>query len=191
MMLATSQESQTKGSNFLGLLKAVVKFHGPLARADVLRAASGDLGAALREETLLAMSWYPARWYSDLHSAIDRALVGGPDFARTLGRTATLDDFNKLHRLVVSMLKPEAIFGQAHRLMGLYFKGGKIEMVEISPGRARMRFSGWPDFNRLVWEDLLGSIEGLLDVCGAKEPFCRPLQALERPEVLDVVARWS
>lgn len=186
-----SLESQTKGSNFLGLLRAVVKLHGPRARSDVLDSCAGELGAALREESLLAMSWYPAKWYSDLHSAIDYTLSGGPDFARALGKSATLDDFTKLHRLVVSMLKPETAFVHAPRLMGLYFRGGTIELTEITAGRARMRFADWNDFNRLVWEDLLGSIEGILDVCGAKKVTSRPVQALERAETVDIISRWT
>ncbi|HEX5661624.1 MAG TPA: hypothetical protein VFX59_30750 [Polyangiales bacterium] len=190
-MALMSQESQTKGSNFIGLLKAVVKLHGPPARDDVIKNLSGELADAIEHETLLAMSWYPARWYAALHTAVDAALAGGPEFARTLGRTTTQDDFTKLHRLVVSMLRPETVFGQAPRIVGLYFRGGKIELLEIGPGRARVRFAGWPDFNRLVWEDLLGSIEGILDVCGAKKPTSRPVQALERADTVDIIARWT
>jgi hypothetical protein len=190
-MPVMSQGSQTKGSNFIGLLKAVVKLHGMPARDEVVRNSSGELAAALKHESILAMSWYPATWYAGLHTAVDAALSGGPEFARTLGRTTTLDDFTKLHRLLVSVLKPETVFGQAHRLVGLYFRGGTIELLEAGPGKARIRFAGWPEFNRLVWEDLLGSIEGVLDVCGGKKPVCRPVQALERAETVDIIARWS
>jgi hypothetical protein len=183
--------AQAKGSNFLGLFRALEHEHGTAAVARVKDALGGALASELGHGHVLAMGWYPAAWYAELHDAVARTLGSGPELARALGRRATLADFNTMHRLLASMLSVETVFGQTHRLMGLYWKGGTIEVAESIAGQARVRFSGWSGFSRLVWEDLMGSSEAVLQFCGAQNIRCRATGRFEDLQALDLDVRWT
>ena len=190
--------ASAKGSNFVGLLRAIEKRHRAAAVQPVLEAVEGDAGSALRQGQVLSMGWYPVAWYADLHAAVDRTFGGGANGARSLGYEATSSDFGSVHRLVASMpgqrqpdLSIETIFGQTHRLMGLYWKGGSIERMELRTGFARLRFGNWHGFTRLVWEDLMGSIEAVLNLAGGKNTRCRALGPLDDQHTVDFEARWA
>ena len=184
--------ASAKGSNFLGLLKAVEKLHGTEALRRALGRLPTELADSLQNGQVLAVGWYPVRWYAELHSAIDAALGGGPAAARALGQEATLADFGGMHRLLASMLSVETVFSQTPRLMGLYWKGGSVERRELKTGFARLRFANWPGFSRLVWEDIMGSSEGILSFCGARGIRCRVLGNLDdlQPTV-EFELRWN
>lgn len=182
-------EASAKGSNFLGLLSALER-GDPGVTELVLAQLSDELRSSLKFGQLLAMGWYPASWYAELHRAIDQVTQGGPVLARALGRTATLTDFNGLHRFLASVLTVETVFGQAPRLMALYWKGGTIEWLELARGRGSLRFTHWVGFTRLIWEDLMGSMEGILEFCGAKQIRCRTPHEMTGDTVV-VEVRWN
>jgi hypothetical protein len=182
--------ASAKGSNFLGLLKAVEKLHGAEASRRALGKLPTELAHSPQNGQVLAVGWYPVSWYAELHSAIDAAL-GGPAAARALGQEATLADFGGMHRLLASMLSVETVFSQTPRLMGLYWKGS-VERRELSTGFARLRFANWPGFSRLVWEDIMGSSEGILSFCGARGIRCRVLGNLDDlQQTVEFELRWS
>lgn len=186
-------EILAKGSNFIGLLKAIDTLHGAAARERVLELLPQELSTSLRLGTILVVGWYPVEWYAQLHAAIDRCLEGGPSMARQLSRTAVGADITSIHRFIIGMLSVETVFGQAHRVMGLYWKGGTIERLELARGRSRMRFTGWKGFTPLIWHDLMGGMEAVLDACGAKNGRCRTLDGGpdEGTETLEVEFRWT
>jgi hypothetical protein len=183
--------ASAKGSNFIGLLKAVEKLHGAEALPRVFALLPTELAASLSQGQVLVVGWYPVSWYAELHAAIDRVLGGGPAAARALGHEATVSDFSSMHRLIASMLSVETVFGQTHRLMSLYWKGGSVERKELKGGYARVLFSDWQGFSRLVWEDIMGSTEGILTFCGAKNIRCRALAALEQQQTVEFEVRWA
>ncbi len=184
--------ASAKGSNFLGLLKAVARAHGADASSRVLASASGELADALKQGQILAVGWYPVSWYAELHAAIDRTLGGGPLGARALGFEATMADFGSMHRLLASVLSVETVFGQTPRLMGLYWKGGSVERKNLMQGYARLRFVNWSGFSRLVWEDIMGSCEGILSFCGAKHVRSHAAGMLDdRQQNVEIELRWS
>jgi hypothetical protein len=184
--------ASAKGSNFVGLLKAVEAQHGQDAIQRVIGRLPQELATAIGQGHVLAVGWYPVTWYAELHAAINRAFHGGPTGARTLGHQATIADFSGVHRLLASMLSVETVFGQTPRLMGLYWKGGTVERKELTQGQARLRFANWPGFSRLVWEDIMGSTEGILSFCGARGIRCRPVGAMDdQQQTVEFELRWT
>ena len=75
--------------------------------------------------------------------------------------------------------------------MSLYWKGGKIELLAVSRQHGALRFSGWTGFSRLVWEDLIGSIEAIVGLCAGHAVTCRPLSSLDNASGVDLEVRWS
>lgn len=189
-MAEPQRQILAKGANFIGLLRGVESAR-PGVRAEIRRELSGELASAIDYGQIVAVGWYPAEWYSELHAAIGRAMGGGPDLARRLGREAALADFKTMHRLVLSMLTAETVFGQAHRIMGLYWKGGKIQLLAVGPQHGALRFSGWTGFSRLVWEDLIGSVEAIVSLRAGYAVTCRPLGSLDNASAMDLEVRWS
>jgi hypothetical protein len=188
--LLPSDRILAKGSNFLGLLRCM-DARDPTARLRVLQALPPERARALGDGDIVTMGWYPIVWYAELHDAIDKVLGGGPSLARELGHDTCVYDFNSIHRVIAAMFSVETVFGQAHRLMGLYFKGGTIERLDVQPGRGRIRFIGWYGFSRLIWEDLLGAMQGILELCGASNVRCRPQGALHSAHTVDFELRWD
>jgi hypothetical protein len=193
-MSNTSKAVFAKGSNFIGLLAASEARFGADTRARVLAQLPSDAATALADNHVLAMGWYSVEWYAQLHAAIDRTFSGGAAAARALGHDATLADFTGMHRLIGSVLTVHTVFSQSHRLMGLYWRGGSIERLELTQSHVRLRFEGWPGFTLLVWEDIMGSLEALLEVCRAKHIRCRPVGSVAPSgpvESIEIEARWA
>lgn len=182
-----------KGSNFIGLLKALDAQLGIAAREQVLELLPQEVSSSLRLGTVLAVGWYPAEWYAQLHASIDRCLGGGPALARKLAHAAVASDITTMHRFIINMLSVETAFGQAHRVMGLYWKGGSIERLVIERGRSRLRFVNWKGFTSLIWHDLMGGAEAVLDACGAKNGRCYAIDGNPEDgrETLEIECRWS
>lgn len=193
-MSGATSEICAKGSNFVGLLKALETLHGAEARERVLDAMPEQIASPLRFGQVVVMGWYPVEWYAALHAAVDTCFHEGPTLARKLSHQATRADIGSIHRFIASMLSVETVFGQTHRLMGLYWKGGQIERLEIAPGRARVRFENWPGFTALIWEDLMGGMEAVLETCGANNGRCRAgggRAPTDDMHTLDIEVRWT
>jgi len=191
--MSTTPEISAKGSNFVGMLKALEKLRGADARELVLAAMPEQIAEPLRFGQVVVVGWYPVAWYAELLAAIDHCFHEGSSLARKLSHHATLADIGSLHRFIASMLSVETVFGQTHRLMALYWKGGRIERLEIAKGRARVRFEGWPGFTALIWEDLMGGMEAVLETCGASNGRCRASGGApsDNIETLEIDVRWS
>lgn len=183
-------EASAKGSNFIGLLSALEK-RDPGLRERALALMPHECSEALKYGHVIAMGWYPVGWYRELHTAVDAVVHGGPAFARKLGHDATFSDFTGIHRAIASMLKVETVVGQSHRLLGLYWRGGTVERLELSPGRARIRMANWRGFSRLVWEDLMGGIEAVMEICGANAIRCKSVGTHEAADDVEFDVRWG
>jgi hypothetical protein len=180
-----------KGSNFIGVWKQVELQFGPEGARKALAHMPQEVASAIANNQVLVMGWYPVAWYAQMHAAIDTALHGGSATARKLGHDATYADFTGMHRLIGSMLTAHTVFAQSHRLMGMYWKGGTIERLELTSGYVRLRFEHFSGFTMLVWEDIMGSLEALLEVCRARYVRCRHLGAPSPSGDIIIEARWT
>src|SRR5262245_35297698 len=131
-MSGATSEISAKGSNFVGLLKALEGLHGAEACERVFAELPEEIASPLRFGQVVVVGWYPVTWYAELHAAVDRCFHEGPSLARKLSHQAVRSDIGTLHRFIASLLSVETAFGQTHRLMRLYWRGGNIERVAIS-----------------------------------------------------------
>jgi hypothetical protein len=181
-----------KGSNFIGVMNALETQFGEEASRKVLERLPQELASALRDNNVLVTKWYPVAWYAQLHAAVDATLDGGRNMARQIGHDATVADFNGMHRLVGALLTVHSVFAQSHRLMGLYWRGGTIERLDLTASSVQLRFQHWPGFTELMWEDIMGSLEALLELCRARYVQCArigPTGASQDSIVIE--ARWT
>jgi hypothetical protein len=186
---SSTGEASAKGSNFIGLLRALEDLRGTENARRCVAAVSPHV-EGLAYGQVVAVGWYPIAWYVALHAAIAETLGTGPELARQLGRAATLRDFTTIHRLVISLLSAETVAGHAPRLMALYFRGGTAQRVRVETGSARVRFDGWKGFSPLVWEDIMGGMEAVLTVVKARNPKARALGPLDA-ESVEIEVRWE
>lgn len=186
------REAQTKGTNFRGFTASLAHLRGEAAVKSTLAACPPELREALGNGSIIASGWYPIAWYRELHKAAQSALNEGLELSRAVGREATTRDFNSLFRLIVKALSVETAIGQAHRLLTLYFQGGKVETLSVKPGVGRLRFSGWVGFDRNIWEDLGSSCEALVELCGGKNVRRYMLSGgKDGSDDLEIEVRWA
>ena len=181
-----------KGSNFIGVMNALETEFGEEASHNVLERLPHEVASALRDHSMLVTTWYPVAWYAHLHAAIDATLAGGAAVARRLGHDATAADFNGMHRLVGALLTVHSVFAQSHRLMGLYWRGGTIERLDLTASSVRLHFQHWPGFTELMWEDIMGSLEALLELCRARYVGCTRIgPPSSSHDSIVIEARWT
>lgn len=185
-------ESQAKGTNFLGML-AVFEKRTNKASADKLVASlPSEVGNAIRFQQIVPMGWYPVRWYRSLHDGIMKMSDGnGVVVIRELARETTVQDFTGLHRAILRVLSTKTVTGHAHRLMQLYWRGGTASNSDLRPGRSVIRFSGWVGFNPLVWADIAGSAQGIVEAAGGKRVQARVTSMSTDEADADVEVRWD
>lgn len=187
-----STPALAKGNNFTGMLQSLERRSGHAAVEATVAASPPRLRDALRLGEILTGGWYPVAWYIDLNTALRVALNVGHDFGRLLARDSTIHDFSTLHRRLVGTRGAESVLSQADRLMDRYWKGGTVRCEILRPGAARLHFAGWNGFDRAIWQDLAGGVEGVLHLCRAQD-----LQAAvvrgggDSDSHMDLELRWT
>jgi hypothetical protein len=165
---AGSQEALAKGVNFRSFVESLGRLRGKRAVEATLDAAPKDVREAIQFGQIIAAGWYPVSWYRELYLAAQRALGEGIELPRMVGRDAATHDFNSLFRLILRALSPETAFGQAHRLVTLFYQGGSAKRLGVRTGVGQVRFSGWVGFDRNLWEDTGAGAEAIITLCGAR-----------------------
>jgi hypothetical protein len=156
-----------RGSSFRGLLREPEHRGGAALGERVISDVDPEVGDPLRDGQVIAVGWYPIRWYAALYESIGRAIGGLPESASELSYAATRHDFSTLHRVAIALVTPELLIRQAPRFVALYFKGGQTDVSPVNGG-TEVRFSGWHGFTAAIWHDLSGGAEAVLAACRAK-----------------------
>ena len=99
-------EVEIKGQAFLGIVGAVGEMLGETAIARLRDEAAGELGEALRTNTVLSAGWYPVAWYRELHQAARRVSGGGDAFTVELGKVSLRRDVNMVYKAIFRLLSP-------------------------------------------------------------------------------------
>lgn len=165
-------ENFVRGQAFYSLTEAAVSILGPSARPQVLASVSAPLREAFQYGSLVRSGWYPIEWHAELHRAIaalDPSPNRNPSIHRRLGSLSAETDINTVYRFILSLSTPQFLLAQLGRVFGTFVKTSAFEVLrkESHEVDLKIRILG---ATPALWEDLAGSAETLLGVCGAKSP---------------------
>lgn len=162
---------RVKGQAIVAFERTLVELKGPEAMAALFSHLGPELVQVIKNREVLSVGWYPLEWYSALHDAAQA--VHGVAISRDIGRAATRHDVTTLYRFILRFLSPTTLVNQIKRIFGMAIDGGEVVIEENRNGAARLRFVSCPGSNRGTWEDMLGSLETLLELCGGRECTAR------------------
>jgi hypothetical protein len=191
MSKAPEGEALMKGTSLLGILQAIERAYGEPGLKATLDAGPAELRDAYCYGQLVSVGWYPIAWYRELHGAAQQALGEGRTLAWRLSHDAVSRDFRGIFKVAIRLLSPEMVLRQGARLLMLYCKGGRLEIVETRPGYGRVRLVGWAGYDANVWTDLQGGMVAVLEARGAKNVSARVLAGGGNHDHLDVELRWG
>jgi hypothetical protein len=185
-------EVRAKGITFGSLLSSLERLRGPDAVAATYRELTPEIASALRLGAVVTTGWYPIEWYRALHAAVSRACPGeGSELARKLGREGSIQQFRGIHRLLLRVISSELLVSQAPKIFRMFFDGGEVAMAEVGTGLGVIEFSGWHGFDRSIWNDVVGGMEGFLVARRAVDIRHRVLRGGGSDGSLKVEYRWS
>jgi len=164
---------RVKGQGFVGFERTIVELKGPQAMTALMPHLPADVVLVLRNREILSVGWYPIEWYASIHSAAQA--LHGESISREIGRAATRHDVTTLYRFILRFLSPTTLIGQMKRLHAMIADGGDVVVEENRDGAARVRFTACAGGNRGTWEDMLGSFETLLELCGGRNVVARAI----------------
>ncbi len=165
---------RVKGQAILAFERTLAEIHGPDAMAALQAHVLPDVAVALKSREVLAVGWYPMEWFASLHAAAQ--LVYGPSVSREIGRLATRHDVTTLYRFILRFVSPATLMAQMKRVFAMVCDGGGVIVEENLAGAARVRFIGCIGANRGTWDDMLGSTETLLELCGGRDANARVIE---------------
>jgi hypothetical protein len=181
---------RVKGVNFKTLLSTLARIHGQQSVDATLSLLPPEIEEALRLGAVVASGWYPIDWYRALHVAIHTACSGGLELSRQLGRESSIDDFRGIYRYLLKVISSEVLVAQAPRVFQMYFKGGEVMMTDSSRCAGVLDFRGWHGFDKAIWADVTGGVEGILVARGAAAVRQRVLRGGSEDH-LTVEYRWG
>ena len=80
---------------------------------------------------------------------------------------------------------------QAPRIFRLFYDGGEVSMTETGKDFGVIEFNGWHGFDRAIWADVIGGIEGVLTARRAVDIRHRVIRGGGSDGSLKVEYRWS
>jgi hypothetical protein len=162
---------RVKGQSIVAFERTLGELKGDGAMGQVLVLVPGDVARAVRNREILPVGWYPMEWFAALHTAGRQ--VFGDGISREIGRTATRHDVTKLYRFILRFFTPDTLIGQTSRIFALFCDSGRVVIEERAATSARLRYEGCKGASRGVWDDVLGSTEILIELCGGRDPAGR------------------
>lgn len=158
-----------KGAGLRSWLAAFTQLHGQEAVRTTLALVEPELREAFEFQRITASGWYPLGWSRALHAAAQRATGKGPALARAIGKEAMRLDLSGVYRVFLIVVSPQAIIGKSARLFSSFYSHGSMSVVEARSGMTHVKWEGCHGFDQNIWQDLLGSCEASLELCGAKD----------------------
>jgi hypothetical protein len=183
---------QSKGLILRTLLQSVKALCGDSVAAKVVDRLPGELGQAVKNGGITAAGWYPVGWYTAIHVAMQEVTAGGPELARVLGRESTRADFRGPYRFFAIILTPQAMIAKAPKAFRMSWDTGTVRIPEARRGAARAEFRGCAEWNALLWQDMLGAVEALVEVGGGRNPRVEVLAGGgDGEDFMDISFRWE
>ncbi len=162
---------EIKGQSIVAFERALTELEGPGAIAKVVRRLPEAIAKPVANKEVLAGGWYPMEWFGALHAAANEEF--GAEVSRKIGRTATRHDVTTIYRFILKFLSPDTVIKHYQRVFALFCDGAKVVVQSHAKGKAVVRCSGCDGATQGVWEDILGSSEVVLELCGAKSASAR------------------
>ena len=183
---------RAKGITFRSFLTTLERLRGKDQVEATLAALPSEIERAIRLGEIVVNGWYPVAWYREMHASMNKVCrEPGYDLSRRLGRESAIAEFRGIYRLLLRVLSPEALVAQAAKLFGMYYEGGEVEMIEADKGFGVVDFREWHGFDRALWTDVAGGIEGLLIARRAVDVRPRVLRGGGSDGSFRVEYRWS
>ena len=158
---------------FHTFFQALTELRGRAA-VDLTHAAlPAELSERLRLGRVLRVGYYPLAQYSELHAAAQRALRGGAALARDIGRKATEHDTRGLLRFVLGLTSTELLMRHAGKVWSSFARGSRVSAQQVEPRHYRVAFEGLDGASELVFVELEGAIERLIELTGARQAQVR------------------
>jgi len=168
--LANNGGNRVKGICFHTLMQLVEDEFGAESVPKVAEACGGELARLWPYGGLLRGSWYPIEWYRSLHAAAQQVTGSSSSLARKIGRDSTYNDLSRgIYKVFVKIASPQWILSAASRIFNQYYEAGEMRIIDKDKGMARGRWSGCAGFDRNLWLDITGGVEGALKACGAEQ----------------------
>lgn len=156
-----------KGQSIVAFERTLLELKGDGAMEAIAPHLPADLRQALKNKEVLPVGWYPIEWFAAVHTA--GQAVYGASISREIGRAATRHDVTTLYRFILRFMSPDTLVNQMGRIFRMIVDTGEAVVEENRDGTARVRFSGCPGANRGTWDDMLGSAETLIELCGGRD----------------------
>jgi hypothetical protein len=122
--------------------------------------------------------------YTTAHSVLNAT----PDFAFSVGREGTLQDFRGIYRLLRFVLEPQSVMKRAPAVFGRYRRPGRLVIEAAERGFARAHFEDCVGYDTFLWHEIAGGSVAVLEVCGASDLQWTIREVAPGEAVLD--ARW-
>jgi hypothetical protein len=164
--VALEARPSVKGLAFRTVMNELAVARGPLVGEWARAAMPAELRDAITMDGVVTNGWYPVGWYRAMWRAICDASEEGAQLVRLLGRRAVHADASSLHRAVLRLVSPSTLTRTGARYFNRIYDTGGIRIVTEERHRIVARFVGCSGFDRNMWVEIAGSIEGIFELAG-------------------------
>lgn len=171
------EQIKIKGLSMVHLRKFLVERFGEAGLGRVLFALPPDQAQFLRSP--FAHEWYPLRDHALVEAKVMEVLYGGDlSKAKEFARYDAALQIGSVYKVILRVLDPGFLIKKSGSLWRQSMSGGQCEVETTGPSSCKMKLSGYDQVHEVMCWDWQGTIEGMLQVCGAREsvvthPECR------------------
>lgn len=182
---------RVKGIALLTDVAALTALRGAEQTARVVQALDGEVGAAMRAQTVLPGNWYPLAWYAQFLTVMASETRGGVPLLREVGRKSVELDLNSTYRFFMRLLSPDRVFGFSTNFFSNYFDTGKASIMESRAKYVRCAWRGCAGFDENLWTVTLAGAEAILLITGTRNLRLHCSDGGGRNTFMEAEAFWT
>lgn len=171
------EEIKIKGLSLVHLNRFLVERFGEEGLRRVIAALPPHQARFLQSP--YAHEWYPLRDHAQIEAKVMDVHFGGDmSKAGEFGRYDSALQIGKVYRVILRVLDPGFLIKKSGALWKQVMSGGSCEVQVMGPTSCTMKLSGYDQGHEVLCHDWVGTLHGMLDVCGARQgkvthPECR------------------
>ena len=185
---------RTKGTSLAAIVRFVRQNWGRRGLARLAAASRTPEVLELIDGKVLAGSWYPFAYFTELLDNADALFGGGVEgFARREGASCADYDLRGVYRVFVRFTSPSFVIERSGKVWRQYYDSGDLVVLETDDARVlyELRDFGSPHRGHcgtvLGWSERAAELSGATAVRGAHSDLPRPgRSALRLPDRLEV-----